>query len=74
MPTCLNQYPNTIIPNSKEYEIHWKINCTKLAVTVGQEVLANMWVYLGDAKDENPAFVSQKAPLVPVNKRNLAGW
>ena len=35
MPKCLNQYPNTVIPNSKEYEIHWKINFTKLAVTVG---------------------------------------
>jgi len=33
-----------------------------------------MWVYLGDAIDENPAFVSEKALLVPVNKRNLGGW
>ena len=74
MPKYLNQYPNTVIPNSKEYEIHWKINFTKLAVTVGQEVLANMWVYLGDTIDENPAFISEKALLVPVNKRNLARW
>ena len=74
MPKYLIQYPNTVISNSKEYEIHWKINFTKLAVTVGQEVLANMWVYFGDAIDENPAFISEKALLVPVNKRNLAGW
>ena len=37
MPKYLNQYPDTVIPNSKEYKIHWKINFTKLTATVGRK-------------------------------------
>ena len=51
------------------------LKTNKLAVAVGYEVRAKMWVYFGDVIDENRFHncvgESEKALLVPVSKNEL---